>query len=266
MKKLLLLLLVAATSYAETRAPQYYRVLVPVISRQPVPGAFGSLWTTPFALHNPTSTTFYIDKCAGRTGGCLTYLDANAEIKPGETETSLPPIYIDVDQLLPARVLYITTLPNTPSDAAQLSFQLRSADISRSATNAGTEIPVVRENQFRTAKLNLLNVPVDPRFRLTLRLYEMNERAADFRVNVYDQETGAKIGTTNLRLEMAELTGVHEPGYAQIGDLSTLAGSGATLPAHLRIEIEPLTANSAFWGFVSITNNDTQHVTLVTPQ
>lgn len=40
---------------------------------------------------------------------------------------------------------------------------------------------------------------------------------------------------------------------------------GTELPPMLSIEIEPRTAGSEFWAFVSITNNETQHLTLVTP-
>ena len=39
-----------------------------------------------------------------------------------------------------------------------------------------------------------------------------------------------------------------------------------TFPNAVRVEITPLTAGSRYWPFVSITNNDTQMVTLVTPQ
>jgi hypothetical protein len=34
----------------------------------------------------------------------------------------------------------------------------------------------------------------------------------------------------------------------------------------LRIVIEPTHGVNSFWGFVSITHNETQHVTLITPQ
>ena len=34
----------------------------------------------------------------------------------------------------------------------------------------------------------------------------------------------------------------------------------------MRIEVVPLTPNLRFWAFVSITNNETQEVTIVSPQ
>lgn len=34
----------------------------------------------------------------------------------------------------------------------------------------------------------------------------------------------------------------------------------------VRAEIEPLTEGLRYWAFVSVTNNETQHVTTITPQ
>jgi hypothetical protein len=55
-----------------------------------------------------------------------------------------------------------------------------------------------------------------------------------------------------------------KPGYAQI-DFSTRFPT-ASQYSRLRIEIEPLAGTTRYWAFVSITNNETQHVTLVTPE
>lgn len=243
--------------------PTHYRVLVPLFLSDPAPGAFGSLWKSEFAVHNPTTSTFFIERCLPNTG-CLLFLDRREELRAGETQTELP--FIGNATTPPrgtARVLWIRGEGGDPS---ALAFQLRAADISRLATNAGTEVPIVRQEQFRTSTLHLLNIPVDARFRLTLRVYEMQERVADFRVRVYDQSTGDLAGTSTLRLEMPAETGPYEPGYAQIGDLSAFLSGAGPLPELFRVEIEPLTANSQFWAIVSITNNDTQHFTLVTPQ
>jgi hypothetical protein len=34
----------------------------------------------------------------------------------------------------------------------------------------------------------------------------------------------------------------------------------------LRIEVTPLVAAAGAWAFVSVTNNETQHITTITPQ
>ena len=35
---------------------------------------------------------------------------------------------------------------------------------------------------------------------------------------------------------------------------------------HLHVEIEPLMPYSRLWAFVTVTNNEPQHVTTITPQ
>ena len=53
------------------------------------------------------------------------------------------------------------------------------------------------------------------------------------------------------------------PAYAAVNDFQRDPLLNAT--SLLRIEVTPVTPGLEFWTFVSITNNNTQHVTLVTP-
>jgi len=53
------------------------------------------------------------------------------------------------------------------------------------------------------------------------------------------------------------------PGYAEIGDLSQIAPLGNA--SRLAVEVEPLTPGLRIWSFVSVTNNETEHVTIITP-
>lgn len=278
MKKALLLpalsLLFVATVNAQT--PPQYRVLIPVYFPEPVPGAFGSQWKTAWAVHNPTQAQFHIDWCPGSTNplfnGCTRPLLANAHLAPSDTETTLPEFSHDFDVLNDSggpRLIYIRPfLQNTVSPSA-LTFALRAFDVARTVTNAGTETPVVREEQFRKTTTNLLNVPTDPAFRLTLRMYETKLKTAEFTVRVYDQANNVLLGESNVRLTFRfphHYVSMFEPPYLQIGDIASLLPSGTTLPPALRIEVEPRSEGSEFWAFVSITNNETQHLTLVTPQ
>jgi hypothetical protein len=38
------------------------------------------------------------------------------------------------------------------------------------------------------------------------------------------------------------------------------------MPAAVRVVVTPTDEASRFWAFISITNNDTQQLTLITPQ
>src|SRR5947207_12562294 len=146
----------------------YTRVLIPIYLAQPIPGAFGSVWTSELAMHNSSTQSVFIAWCSPPDHSvCITNLAADEELEPGETETQLPERYPKPQDGIPGAVVYFGAL--TPEDPGLVAFQLRVADTSRSAISAGTEIPVVRENEFRTATTNLPNVPNDSPFRLLLR-------------------------------------------------------------------------------------------------
>ena len=128
-------------------------------------------------------------------------------------------------------------------------------------------LPVVRERDFRTAKTQLLDAPVDPHFRLTFRLYSINAGAADYAIRIYDENTSALLGSTTAHVVSPSIPKYQlVPGYLQLGDLLAVVPAGVALPEAVRVEIEPLTAGSAFWAFVSVTNNDTQQLTVIAPQ
>ncbi|HVE71131.1 MAG TPA: hypothetical protein VNI54_07160 [Thermoanaerobaculia bacterium] len=271
------LLFLATTALGQV--PPTYRVLLPVYFEHPAPGAFGSQWKTAYAVNNPTPHQFHVEWCAGSTdpffGACSRPLLSNAHLAAGETETTLPPFSGDMHVLNGRggpRLLYILPFSQPPQPVAWpsvLSFALRAFDTSRSATNAGTEVPVVREEQFRKNTTSLLNVPVHPSFRLTFRLYELNLKVAGFTVRVFDQQTNRLVGEKDLVLSWHfahHWVKMFEPPHVQIGDIRELLPAATALPETLRIEIQPRSEGSEFWAFVSITNNETQHLTLVTPQ
>jgi hypothetical protein len=56
-----------------------------------------------------------------------------------------------------------------------------------------------------------------------------------------------------------------KPAYAEIADLVEAFPQIAAYE-RLRIRIEPLTPGMRYWAFVTITDNMTQHVTVVSPQ
>lgn len=256
---LLLVLLVAFTAHADVR------VFLPVYIDQPVPGAFGSLWATTFAVHNGSNREFIIEWCSPDPSlniACPLVLPGDADLRPGDTKTALPSFYPKPADPNAGSVLYIF-----PEDAPQaLSFQLHVKDQSRSAVSAGTEVPVVQEADFKTLTLHLLNIPVDDRFRLTARLYEMNLDDSTFAFRVYDQDTNAIVGARIVTMHIAPqgLNRFH-PAYSQIDDLNAMAAAAIPKPKRLRIELEPKTPGVQFWAYVSITNNETQQVTLITP-
>lgn len=217
-------------------------------------------------MHNGSAREFIVETCS--PPGCLLVLIGDEQLLPNETQTALPGRYPKPENGAGGAVVYLGPFPQdaSPDDAKALSFQLKIMDLSRGVTNAGTEVPVVRESAFRTSTLRLLQVPVDPRFRLLLRLFEMNLDQAEFAVRVFDQATNALLSEHRITTSTPPQGDLRfRPGFAQIADLTSSSGT-ASQSTHLRVEIEPLTAGTAFWAYISITNNESQHVTLVTPQ
>lgn len=255
---LLCALALSAAPADTTPVKPYTRVLVPIYLRTPVGGANGSSWTTSFSIHNNGAnqvvTGWCIDTCPPVA------FDPDAFLDPGETQHKLAGF------ILPTSGAAGPIVHLEPSDDSHIWFDLRVADVSRSDSNAGTEIPLVREKDFRIAKTQLLDVPVDPRFRLTFRLYSLYSGAADYAIRLYDETSATPLASTTVHVVAPNPRfGLQlEPGYLQMDPLS-IVPAGTSLPDALRVEIEPLTANTAFWAFVSVTNNDTQQLTVVTP-
>jgi IPT/TIG domain. len=131
---------------------------------------------------------------------------------------------------------------------------LRVTDITRQAQSHGVEVPVVRLRDFTTSKIALLGVPVDPRFRNTLRIYGLPGGAESLLVTV----NGV---TTPVNLQPP--ASIYEPSYAQFTNFPTdMTGTVTVTIDQMRNGIVPPTS---IWAMVSVTNNDTQQITLVTP-
>ena len=241
------------------------RFLVPVYLKTEIPGAQGSLWQSQFAVHNASVHVYTFVTCAvmGPHDGCPADVRDDELLNPNDTKTVLPSRYPSPANGIAGAIIYIYSNDAPKEDVSGLSFDLRVRDISRSATAAGTEIPVVRDSDLRTTTINLLNIPVDARFRASLRLFEVNMDQADFAVRVYDQASNALLIQTTLHTATsAQGNPRFTPGFAELDNLLSTAGSSGAL----RVEIQPETTGAAFWSYVSITNNDSQQITLVTPQ
>lgn len=249
--------------YADTAEAAYERMLLPIYLESRVAGRDGTLWETQLWLRNngANGVTLAPWPCP-RGAFCIPVFPLTRTLQPGETLQNLP----EITQSNPGRVLFVNK-----DGAADLSAGLRLYEVSHSDTDAGTEIPVVRENELRSRTAHLHNVPLNGRFRIMLRIYDLAAEESRFRVRVYEEAAG---GSNELPLTELELTATSletgtfrfHPAYAEYGALSNLLASPIPRPSALRVDVEPLTAGSRYWAFVSITNNDTQRVTLVTPQ
>lgn len=220
----------------------YERVLLPVLYQGP--GAFGSQWQTEVVMRN--------------------FSERPLRAPIPNTAAPQPPVPAG-GAASPSAVF-----GNRPSGVllfvprgSDVGFTSHIRDVSRDATQWGTEMPVVRERDTRQSDLIALdNVPFDARYRLQLRIYGIDGVTTPVRVFV----------TPNALRQLDLVRGpcsldVHcnsnEPAYASI-DL------GSAFPAlsgkHTLFIQQQVEQPRRLWAFVTVTNNETQHVTVIRPQ
>ncbi len=260
----LLLLLIAQVTSAQPAG--FEKVLFPIVIpiAAPQPGALGSRWITDLAVLNrgdvevPMAGSFACFLCRQPHG-----------LLPGVTYEIVP---IPPGSYLGGSFLFIDS-----RYIDRVSFGLRVRDISRQADGFGSEIPVVHEREFRTDGVSILSVPNLPNARVTLRVYGFNpaipgtvvvrvyEQRLSLVVNLYPN-TPADSLISERTYPVTYIAGNNDPPesgnfprYAQISDLLLPATSLA------RIDVVPITPGFRIWAFVTVTNNDTQQVTVISP-
>jgi hypothetical protein len=205
------------------------------------PGAFGSQWVTENFLYANSSAAYFRDPlpCAG----CSTSIG------------------IGMKQLTNDGNPWGHLLYAMRGTTGSVDFASRVRDNSRQALTAGTEVPIARERDFR-GQLRFLNVPVDSRYRVMLRLWSLGD-FPQFIVNV-----------DSLVLDVAPLSVTRIPATAMwFGsiDVTSLVSKGSTNPTSVLVYpsgYSTCCGSLAFppiWGMLSITNNDTQQVTIISP-
>lgn len=252
------LFLVAALLFALPLAAQlprvhpvpdtFERLLLPVFT-DPVHGAFGSEFHTTLLLTNKNAgqeapvyglePVCYVSACIGWDyfNDFLAITDFGGQ----------PDVYYDGT---PGRFVYV---PKTA--LSSIAANLRVHDVTRSALNFGTEIPIVRAREFKDDKIVLTGVPTDPRFRNTLRIY-----------STMPMRVAVTVGNNPpVAVQLDGATDIFDPAYGAFtgfpaGETSvnvTIQPEHLTIPPPLPIEL---------WAFITVTNNETQAISTITPQ
>lgn len=256
--------LLVLASLAQAQTPE--KLLLP-IAPQRVAGAFGSEWVTDAAVTNMSDS-------------------------PIRASRDLPPVCIALCTPfpIPARsTVFVTDIPRTAGvagtflfvesgRAGDLSVTLRTRDSSRQKETWGTVIPVVGANDLFAGRFGLTDVPVEAQFRSTLRIYDFDaETAPAVRVRFYrldpqhdPSNNSVQSDADTLLFDVIPTFNLPAPGTRTIFPASVeiplwllpeLANAG-----RVRVQIDPLTGTRDYWAFVSVTHNETQHVTIVTPR
>jgi hypothetical protein len=239
--------------------------LVPVSLVGEINGAFGSRWTTDVRIGN-SSVDEAFDVRAPLCNLLISPTPIYVHLPPGVGPAHVTPLSCGSIGT-PGAFIYV------PKWAVPIVYaNARVQDVSRQSETWGTEEPVVRSLDFQS-DIVLPNIPNDSRFRTTLRIYAPSPRPVRIRIWPLDSSDKPIVDVTRSLAGVVTLLPVPfptEPSYLELllESFPEVAGQGP-----LRVELSDTPdfkavppGTPAIWGFASVTNNATQHVTLVTPQ
>jgi hypothetical protein len=251
MRTLIVFLLLACTG---SPAFAWEKVLLPIVTDgREIPGAFGSRFVTILKGYNSGSSSLRLD--ANPWLPCP--ICPPAAIVPGTSE-----ILVDHNVIGVGSFLFIEI-----SRTRDLSLQLRAQDLSRQASTWGTELPIVRELDLFQDQLLLIDIPSVPDFRQTLRIYDFDsDTPSSVIVRFYEEATqgrGLLLHEIQVPLMLPHSHDL-QPRQASISLWTEEFAALRGVP-RFRIEVLPATPGLRFWAFATVTHNETQHITLITP-
>ena len=164
---------------------------------------------------------------------------------------------------------FLLTVPADEADQLILRLEIAAVRPNQTAV-AGTEVPVVRERNFRTSTITLPAVVTHgDSLRTRLRVYDpdANEIAlARVSLRFWDAPTSDPVESHIVTLYPAPVAGAQPtPAYAEF-DVATAFPIATPLGFVFNIDIEPLSPAQRLWAFATITYSPNNEVTLVTPQ
>ncbi|MDP9361715.1 MAG: hypothetical protein M3P29_09710 [Acidobacteriota bacterium] len=206
------------------------------------PGAFGSQWTTESFILSNRSQAFFRD--ALPCDACSTAINIGTKQLTNDSNPW-------------GHVLYAMR-----DTTGALDFASRIRDTSRQAQTAGTEVPVARERDFR-GQLRFVNIPVDSKYRAMLRMWSLGDHPQF--IVVVDSTPAQQLPVSVVRIPASAMWF----GSVDVTALLTMGNGNPTsvmvYPSGFTSAYAPF-AFPPIWGMLSITNNETQQVTIVSPQ
>jgi hypothetical protein len=279
---ILAVLLVVPATYAQISGVTYRRVLLPVVldGPAPVPGANGSIWETVLLLTNEGSSPAYVNPVWRSLPCSADGCEVPDEILAPRVTVPARIYTTWFSRDAPSRNGVILRIEEKYADSIRAS--LRVHDVSRQDKAWGSMVPIVPENRFTDA-LTLLALPgQDQNFRVNVRFYSLNTNIpVQVAVQAFAMNTrfasnpsfeDTPLGTQVITLPKAAAPDwlPHylqppdvSPNYFFLSDFTSLT-NGAPPPL-MRLEIRSVTPGATIWAFATITNNDTQEVTVVAP-
>jgi IPT/TIG domain len=236
--------------YGGVAEDDYERVLLPVTFSGP--GAQGSQWQSTVMVKNNSPVT----------------IDTEPIIYAYNALPLLLPLSGGSIGFFPERAgeggsfLYFTR----GGASRYFAYSSHITDRSRSETDLGSELPVVRARDT-AAEISLPNVPVSTTFRARLRIYDfdtLESRAVSVFVKpLHEPEREFLVHTTGRTIVCPTTPCLQpEPGFVAV-DLNSLGLRPNLGPVDIRVRSSR--GDARLWAFVTVTNNETQRVTMHTP-
>jgi hypothetical protein len=235
------------------------RVLFPLFMI-PSLGAAGSLWATELWVHNGGNEDVALGSvwCVDQSGvaPCHTPPDV---VAAGATRRIAPRWENYESWGAAGRFLGIRT-----EALDSLTFDLRLRDLNHPAAGE-VSIPVVPPSRLR-AQVTLMNVPTGGNTRKLLRIYSASCRPqTNYKATIVDPDTGTPVTFTILTVNIPTES---DPTLAFVARDSGLLDRPevARIP-RVNLEITPINDScTLFWPLLSITDNSTGQVLLISPQ
>lgn len=163
-----------------------------------------------------------------------------------------------------------------PSDSSRrLTFALRSRNTTPNSDERDfiSQIPVVREDEFRSSVVELPAVPIEANYRHMLRIFDANaNEGGQVRVRVWGMRNGlivtdalidSLITLRTSRGGASPFSRPDEPASAALGNFSDQAGVRDYPEVHIRVEAA--SSDMELWAMATATNNTTQRFAVYTP-
>ncbi len=236
----------------------YERILLPV-GPIAVSGAYGSEWRTFALVSNLSDTPLNVRGAAEDCGlpicGPPPPLPPKASFQVART----------ADCAGRGGFLYVES-----GRIRDVAVSLRSRDYSRALDTWGTAVPVVGPTGLFERRFGITDIPVADDKRATLRLFDVgNSTPSLVRVRIYGVRVPLRQQDAVPDTLVAERSVTPTPpsagqapfcpGFAEV-PLTGYSGFD-----FLRVEIDPERSEREYWGYISVIDNETQHVTVLSP-
>ncbi|HEY4639950.1 MAG TPA: IPT/TIG domain-containing protein [Thermoanaerobaculia bacterium] len=244
-----------AYRYQSRSNDEFERILLPVAASGPGPNA--ARFETEILITNAGDEP-------ARVGRDATFWNSGVSPPPSPSVPAHSTLTL-TDSLFAPELAVKGAFIDVPARMAHdVITKVRVHDTSRDAAAYGVEIPTVSDLDF-AATVRLAGIPTDARFRSMLRGYAYDGRNfGPVTLRVRDAADGTLLATVPVAINAPLGEEDLFPAAAQLALDSIIAPLRSH--ARLRLDIADSDAVRPIWAFVSITNNQTQEITLVTPQ